>query len=343
MSTIDTPTTPAPVAPGAGEGGGIGTVIWTNPWCRFVLRRLIGLVLILIGLVIATFLMVQLIPGDPVTNALGLDVPPAQLEAIRKQLGLDDPLYLQFWHYVSGLVHGDMGQSFYNSQPVADLIQERIGTSLELALAAILPVLVCGTAIGMIAAALTREGRHRRFELGFTAVTSVVGTVPDYLMGTILAFLFAVQFRLLPVAGAGSFKTLILPALAVGLHSTATLARIVRVETLNVMQQLYIRTARSDRLPAWIIYGRHALPNALTAALTIGGLIFASVLGGTVVVENVFARPGLGTALVHAVIVKDYPIIQGITLVLGITVVTINMLVDVVLALLDPRSLARHA
>ena len=343
MSTVDTPTPPAPIAAPGRRSTGIVQLIWTNPWFRFLLRRLIGLVFILAALVVATFVIVQLIPGDPIRNALGLDVPPDQLAAIREDLGLDDPLYTQFWHYVSGLFQGDMGKSFYNSAPVADLISQRIGTSLELAVAAIVLVLVGGIAIGMIAAAFTREGRHRRFELGFTAVTSVVGTIPDYLMGTVLAFFFAVQFRLLPVAGSESFDALILPALAVGLHSIATLARIVRVETLNVMQQPYIRTARSDRLPAWLIYGRHALPNALTAALTIGGLIFASVLGGTVVVENVFARPGLGTALVHAVIVKDYPTIQGITLVLGVGVVAINMVVDIVLALLDPRSLTRHA
>jgi peptide/nickel transport system permease protein len=195
----------------------------------------------------------------------------------------------------------------------------------------------------MIAAALTQEGRHPRFERVFAAVTSVIGTVPDFLMATILAYIFAVQLRLLPVAGSGSFKTLILPALAVGLHSTATLARIVRVETLNVMAQGYIRTARSDRLPSWMIYIRHALPNAMATALTIGGLIFASVLGSAVVVEIVFARPGLGTALVHAVVQKDYPVIQGITLVLGIAVVLINTIVDVLLAILDPRSLQRQS
>ena len=342
MSTIDASTTP-PVQSGAREGGGIGSVIWTNPWLRFVLRRLIGLIFVVVALVVATFVMVQLIPGDPVTNSLGLDVPADQVNAIRQQLGLDDPLYVQFWDYASGLVHGDMGQGFAAGQPVSELIRQRIGTSLELAVAAMVLVVVCGPTIGIIAAALTQEGRHPRFERVFTAVTSVVGTVPDFLMATILVYFFAVRFNLLPVAGAGSLKTLILPALAIGLHSIANLARIVRVETLNVMAQGYVRTARSDRLPAWIIYTRHVLPNALIAALTIGGLIFASVLGSAVVVEIVFARPGLGSALVTAVIAKDYPTIQGITLVLGIAVVTVNMIVDILLALIDPRSLARQA
>jgi peptide/nickel transport system permease protein len=192
----------------------------------------------------------------------------------------------------------------------------------------------------MFAGAHTREGRHRRMEFGFTSVTSVLAAIPDYLTGTILVFLFAVQFRLLPVAGSGSFEELILPAIAVSLGPTMSLSRIVRLETLNVLAQDYIRTARSQRLPARTIYLRHTLPNVVTAALTIGGVLFANIIGGTVIVENVFNRPGLGTALVNAVVAKQYVLVQGITLVLGLFVVVVNAVVDVTLGLLDPRTLA---
>jgi peptide/nickel transport system permease protein len=154
-------------------------------------------------------------------------------------------------------------------------------------------------------------------------------------------FVFAVQLRWLPVAGSGSLKTLILPVLAVASGPTMTLARLVRLETLNVLAQDYIRTGRSQRLPARLIYLRHALPNVVTAALTIGGVIFAHLVGGAVIVENIFARAGLGSALVHAVTAKQAVVVQGITLVIGITVVAINTLVDLTLAVLDPRSLAK--
>jgi peptide/nickel transport system permease protein len=225
---------------------------------------------------------------------------------------------------------------------VTEVIKERIRTSLELAGSALFLVLFLSIPLGMISGALTREGRHRRFEVGFAGVTSVLGSVPDYLTGTVLAFIFAVEHRYLPVAGAGGLKHLVLPALAVSLAPAMTLARIVRVETLNVLAQDYIRTARSERLPPRLVYARHAFPNVLTAALTVGGLIFSGIIGGAVIVENVFARPGLGTALVQAVIDKNYPIIQGVTLVLGITVVLVTAIVDILLGIVDPRSLARQ-
>jgi peptide/nickel transport system permease protein len=193
----------------------------------------------------------------------------------------------------------------------------------------------------MLAGALTRDGRHRRAEVLLTAATSVIGALPEYLMGTFLAFIFAVWLRWLPVAGAEGLQSLLLPALAMSLRPIAVLIRVVRVETLNVLAQDYIRTARSKRLPERLIYFRHALPNVVTAALTISGILFAGLIGGAVVVENVFARSGLGTGLVTAVVNHDYPVIQGVVLVLGVTVVTVNAIVDILLGVIDPRSLGK--
>jgi peptide/nickel transport system permease protein len=323
-------------------GRSVGFAV-ASPLARFLIRRLIGLAGVLAVLVVGVFCMVQLIPGDPVRSALGVDAQEADVVRIRHENGFDLPFFAQLWRYVSHLAHGDLGRSFTSAEDVSSIITGRIGSSLELAGAALAIVLIGGVTLGMLAAVLTREGRRPRFELGFAGATSILGALPDYLLGTILAFVFAVQFRLLPVAGSGGLKTLILPALAVSLHSTMTLARIVRVETLNVLAQDYIRTARSQRLPARIIYLRYALPNALTAALTVSGLIFASLIGGAVVVENVFARPGLGAALVDAVHSRQYVIVQGITLVLGCAVVLINTVVDLVIALIDPRSLSKQA
>jgi peptide/nickel transport system permease protein len=315
-----------------------------HPLVRLVARRLVGLVVVVFVVITATFGMVHLIPGDPLEAASGGTVLTPDIRArLEHQYGFDESLPRQYVRYLDHVVlHGDLGQSYTSDLHVSDLIRQRAGTSLELAGAALVLVLGVGIPLGMLAAVATREGRHKPLELGFTGLTSVVGAIPDYLAGTLLAFLFAVQFRLLPVAGSGSFKQLVLPALAVSLHSIANLSRIVRLETLNVLAQDYIRTARSERLPMRLIYARHALPNVLTAALTVGGLIFSGIVGGAVIVETVFARNGLGSALVTAVINKDYPVIQGLMIVLGATVVVVTAIVDILLGVVDPRSLAKE-
>lgn len=313
-----------------------------GPWPRFLLRRFLGLVVVIAVLAVATFSMVRLIPGDPGLLVAGLNATPDQIQAINHSLGVDKPFLVQLGIYVVNLLHGNLGISFVTKEPVTQVIQQRIGNSIEIASASLLLVLALGIPGGMLAGALTRDGRHPRGEVAFTAAASVMGALPEYLMGTFLAFVFAVWLRLLPVAGSDSLQSLVLPALAVSLRPIAVLMRIVRVETLNVLAQDYIRTAHSKRLPERLIYLRHALPNVVTAALTIGGVLFAGLIGGAVVVENVFARAGLGTALVNAVLNRDYPTVQGIVLVLGITVVTVNAIVDVLLGLLDPRSLSRQ-
>jgi len=327
----------------ARPGGRPGLIarISSNPWTGFLGRRLLSLAIILLALALATFSMVRLIPGDPALNIAGIGATQPQLDAIHHQLGLDQPLLAQLVTYFTNLLHGDLGSSFVTKQPVTDVIQTRIGNSLQLAGTCLLLVMLVSIPGGMLAGAFTREGRHPHGEVAFTAVTSVMGALPEYLMATFLAFLFAVEIRLLPVAGAEGPQSLVLPALAVSLRPIAVLLRIVRVETLNVLAQDYIRTARSKRLPARLIYLRHTLPNVVTAALTVGGILFAALIGSAVVVETVFARPGLGTSLVNAVLARDYPVIQGDVLVLGVTVVVVNAIVDILLAAVDPRSLTR--
>jgi peptide/nickel transport system permease protein len=263
-----------------------------------------------------------------------------QVAEVRRDLRLDEPIPTQLLTYMGKLASGDLGTSFITNDSVAKVIGQRIGTSVRLAGSALVLVLLVSAPIGLIAGALTREGRHRRGEVGFTAITSLVGAMPEYLTATLLAFVFAVWLRILPVAGGTSWEALILPVLAVSLRPIAVLARIVRVETLGVLAQDYMRTARSKRLPARLIYFRHALPNVISSALAIGGILFASLIGGAVVVENVFALPGLGTALIDAVVARDYPVIQGVILVLGVTVVVVNAIVDVLLGIVDPRSLS---
>jgi peptide/nickel transport system permease protein len=314
----------------------------TNPWLRFILRRILALALVLGVLVLATFLMVRLSRTDPAITLLGTQATPSDVARVHHQLGLDEPILVQFQNYVIGLAHGDMGTSFFNGQKVSNVIAQRSGQSIQLAGAGLFLVLL-GIPAGLFAAALTTEGRHRRLEAVFIGGTSLLVAIPEFLAATVLAFVFAVKLEWLPVAGASSFQALILPAISVAVVPFAALSRIVRVETLNVLAQDYIRTARSQRLPQLTIYLRHVLPNVVTAALTISGIYFAALIASAVIVENVFARAGLGTALVAAVIGGDYPVVQGMILVLGITVVVVNLVVDVLLGLLDPRSLVRRA
>lgn len=314
-----------------------------SPGVRLALRRTASLGIVLAALLVASFLIVRLIPGDPARTIAGFDASREEVDSVRQALGLDRPLLTQFVVYARNALRLNFGESFVTSEPVTKIIADRLPETGQLALVALVLVLLLSVPLGMIAGALTREGRNRGAEVAFTTVTSIGGALPEFLASTFLAFIFAVWLRWLPVAGADTSAAIILPALAISIRPIAILSRIVRVETLNVLAQDYIRTARSKRLPARLLYLRHTLPNVLTAALTIGGLLFTGLLGGAVIVENVFAWPGLGTAVVSAVLARDYPVIQGVILMLGIAVVLVNTLVDILLGIVDPRSLIRAA
>lgn len=314
---------------------------WSNPWLRFAARRLTRLLVSLLALVSAAFGMVHAVPGDPVRAALGLTAPQSLVTARRQALGLDRPLWTQYLHFLRGAVTGDLGTSTTSQLPVTQIIAERLPATAELAVLAFAVVLAIGIPLGMMAAAVTREGRHPRAELGFGAVTGLFAAVPEFLLGVALVFVFAVSLKVLPVAGRVGSTSFIAPVAALAAGPIAVLARIVRVETLRVLGEDYIRTARAKRLPARLLYLRHTLPNLLTATLTLAGLLLAGLLAGTVLVENVFAWPGLGTELAVSVPAKDYPVVQGLALVFGGGVLLINLVVDVLIAVVDPRSTIR--
>lgn len=311
------------------------------PWARYAVRRGIGLVWVLAALLVATFLIVRLIPGDPARRVAGLDATAEDVERTREALGLNKSLPEQFVDYVSAIVRFEFGRSFVTREPVAKVVADRFPKTVQLAVTALAIVMLGAVPLGLLFGALTREGRRRRLEIGFAAVTSLGGALPEYLAATFLAFVFAVWLRWLPVAGSTEWHAIVLPAVAIALRPTTTLSRIVRVETLNVLAQDYIRTARGKRLPAALIYFRHTLPNVLTAALTIGGTLFTGLIAGAVVVENVFAWPGLGTQLVQAILTRDYPVVQAVTLMLGCAVVLVNTAVELLLAVVDPRSVIK--
>jgi peptide/nickel transport system permease protein len=313
-----------------------------RPWVRFGVRRLGRLLVSLWVLVTASFAMIHLIPGDPVRGALGPTAPVDLVEARRHALGLDDPLPTQYLHYLRGLVTGDLGTSISSQLPVSDVIAQRLPATLSLAVLAFLTAVVVAIPLGVAMGVLTRRGHGRRTELAFTTSSIVVATVPDFLIGVALIYVFGIRLDWLPVAGNDSAAAYVLPVFSLAVGSAAILARIVRVEMVGVLEADFVRTARAKRLPARTVYLGHALPNAVTAALTLGGLLLGAMVAGTVLVENVFAWPGLGSTIVQSILTKDYPVVQAIVLVYGVGVLITNLVVDVALALLDPRSTIRE-
>lgn len=308
-----------------------------------VFRRLWRLAVSLFVLVSAAFAMLHLVPGDPVRAALGDDAPAALVEARRHELWLDRPLWEQYTHYLHRLVTGDLGNSMASGLPVGDIIGARFPATATLAALSLAVVLIVSVPTGMVMAALTRGDRHRYAELTFTGVSGVLSLIPEFLLAVGLVAVLSVGLGWLPVAGMSGPVSYLLPVIALACGPAAALSRIVRVESLKVFGQDYIRTARSKRLPRRLVYLRHALPNLLTAALTIGGLLAGGLIAGTVLVETVFAWPGLGTTIVQSIQGKDYPLVQGIVLVYGGIVLVGNLGVDLLVGVLDPRSTIRES
>jgi len=284
------------------------------------------------------FFMIHLVPGDPVRASLG-PTAPASLVAQRKAaLGLDKPLVTQYVDYVRDVLHGDFGTSLTSGESVTEVIRQRGPSTLKLGGIAFLVAVLIAVPLGLLMAALTRDSRRRGVELGFTATTGAVAAIPSFLIAVALVYLFAVTFHVFPVAGRTGFSSWVLPVAALALAPIASLSRIVRVEGLRVLDQDYIRTARGKRLPARAVYVRHALPNTLTPTLTLAGLLLGGLIAGTVLVENIFAWPGLGTTLVQAVVEQDYPTVQAVAVVFGTVILVANFAVDIALGAIDPRS-----
>jgi peptide/nickel transport system permease protein len=314
-----------------------------SPWPRFALRRAVTLAISLWVLATATFLVTKLVPGDPATVGLGLSAQPSQVEARRTALNLDEPLATQYVHYVGGALRGDFGESFTDQRPVIDIIRERFPATLRLALAAFVAAVAIGVPLGLLVAILARRGRHPFAAETFSFGTGALISVPDFLLATGLVALFGIGLGWLPVAGEEGLASYILPVTALAALPLAALARLARLDAVKALDQEYMTVARSKRLPRRLLYLRHLLPNAVTATLTVGGLVLGGLIASTVIVENVFAWPGLGSAITEAILNKDYPLVQGIVLILGSIALLANTIVDGVLALLDPRSLIRES
>ncbi|MEV4896336.1 ABC transporter permease [Nonomuraea sp. NPDC055795] len=303
-----------------------------------MLRHLVRFIVSLGVLLVASFAMIHLIPGDPVRASLGPAAPIELVQARTAALGLDRPLLEQFTTYVTNLFSGNMGVSFLTGEPVGQVIITRLPNTLGLALLATVVAMLAAVPIGMWAAIRTENGRNRGTEATFTSVTGTAVAVPEFLYAIGLVTVFAIGLGLFPPAGKSGPASYVLPILALAIGPIAMISRISRVETLRELGTDYVRLARAKRLPAARLYLRHVLPNTLTATLTIGGLLLTALIAGSVLVEYVFAWPGLGLKIVESITQKDYPVAQGVILVYGAIVLVVNFAVDLILGKLDPTS-----
>jgi peptide/nickel transport system permease protein len=309
---------------------------------RPVLHRILIALPVLWVVVSVVFLLIHLVPGDPVVQMLGDGATATDISALRHSLGFDAPLHTQYLHYMAGLLHGDLGRSLRLHDSVLHLIFQRYPYTLALTLAATLLGGVLAVPAGVASAQ-----RHNRWPDRALGVVSLFGlSFPNFALGPILIVVFAIVLGWLPVSGAGAgvggFLThLILPAVTLGLGMAAILTRMVRTSMLEELGQDYIRTARAKGLPERTVVYRHALRNALNPVLTVLGLQFGSLLSGAIVTETIFSWPGLGRLTLSAIGNRDYALVQGCILAVGLTYVAVNLLTDTVYALADPRIRAR--
>ena len=299
----------------------------------YLTRKLVALPLILLGVSFLIFGAVRMLPGDPARIMAGPQATQDAVDGMRTRLGLDQPFLVQYGLFLANAAQGDFGESIKSKKPVIDEIGERFPYTVSLAVVSYSFAILVGVAAGMFAAI------YRSAWPDHMVMIAAIGgaSVANFWLALMMMNLFAVQLRWLPLLGAGGWQNYVMPALALGLLPAALIARMTRSSMLEVIGQDYIRTARAKGLGSSVIYRKHALRNALIPIVTIIGLNFGGLLGGAVVTESVFNWPGIGRLLVDAVRYRDYPIIQGVTLLTVVSVVLVNFLADLVIAAINPR------
>jgi peptide/nickel transport system permease protein len=307
----------------------------------FLIRRIASTFIVMAIVAVIIFLLVRIAPGDPVAILVGDNASPDQIDAVRKQLGLDDPIVVQFWRWASRVLVGDLGISIFSNEPVAKLISQRLEPTLSLAATTIILAVVVAVTAGIVAAWQVGTWIDRVV----MALSVASFSVPVFVVGYVLIYVFAIQLRWLPVQGyqpiADGFvdwlRHLVLPSIALGLAYVALIARITRTAMLEVLAEDYIRTAHAKGVATGPVLLKHALKNAGVPIVTVIGIGIALLIGGVVITETVFNIPGIGRLVVDAIQTRDYPIIQGVILLFSGVYVIVNLLVDLTYTLLDPR------
>jgi peptide/nickel transport system permease protein len=304
-----------------------------NLMFRYITSRLLYTIPVLWLVVSVVFLLIHLVPGDPIQQMLGEGATAGDIQALRHAYGLDVPIGRQYMNYWKGVLHGDLGRSLRLDQPVARVILQRYPWTLQLTVAAMIVALLISVPAGV------RSARRRnRWDDRLLSFVSLLGlSFPNFALGPILILFFAIQLALLPVSGSGSVAHLILPAITLGGSLAAILTRMVRTAMLEELNQDYIRTARAKGLPERVVVYKHALRNAMVPVLTVVGLQFGALLAGAIVTETIFSWPGIGRLTIQAINSRDYYLVEGCILAIGLTYVVVNFLTDFLYSLANPR------
>ncbi len=299
----------------------------------FIISRLLSAAVVLLGVSCLVFLLLHLVPGDPVEVMLGESAHAADREALRQALGLDQPLWAQLLHFLEGLLRLDLGTSLHSKRPITEILWERIPATAELAAAALGVAVLIAFPLGVLAAVRKDSG----WDYGAMGVALLGVSLPHFWLGPLLILVFSVWLGWLPVSGRDELSSLVLPALTLGTALAAVLSRMVRASLLEVLHEDYVRTARAKGLPERVVVWHHALRNALLPVVTILGLQLGVLLGGAVVTEMVFSWPGLGELTIESIQRRDYPVVQACVLLISVTYVLVNTATDLLYAWLDPR------
>ena len=299
----------------------------------YVARRVLASVPTLWGVATVVFVMARLLPGDPARVIAGVLASPEDVERIRQSMGLDKPLLVQYGTFLGSLLRLNLGVSAHTNAPVVEEIGSRLPYTIELAMVA----LVLAVTVGLLAGVAAAIRRNTMLDLLISSFSVFGVSMPVYWLGLMMIIVFAIDFHLLPAAGADDPASILMPAVTLALFSLGLIARMTRSSMLEVLGQDYVRTARAKGAPFRSVVFRHALRNALLPIMTVIGLQFGALLGGAVVTETVFAWPGVGRLLIDSIFFRDYPVVQGLVLMFGTTFVVINLLVDLLYAYVDPR------
>lgn len=308
---------------------------------RYIARRLVALIPVLLGISVVVFLLVRLVPGDVVSVLLGPTTTPEARDALRKLFGLDEPLYAQYVRWLGGVLQGDLGTSLRTGQPVLGSILDRFAVTLELTGLALVIALLIGIPAGVLGALK----QYSKLDYAVTLFALAGLSIPSFLLATLLILVFALEFRLLPPSGfvpfrenpAENLKLMVMPAIALGLGAASYVTRMTRSSVLETLHQDYIRTAYAKGLRGSAVVVGHALKNALIPIATVVGIQLGYLLGGAVIIEAIFAVPGVGRLALDGINMRDYPVVQGTVLFITTVFVFINLAVDVLYAYLDPR------
>jgi peptide/nickel transport system permease protein/oligopeptide transport system permease protein len=300
---------------------------------EYTLRRILVALPAILGVIVIVFAMVRLAPGDPALLLAGEFADQATVERVRERFGLDRPMHVQFVAFVGNLAQGDLGRSTRTNRPVVEDLATFFPNTLELALGGILVAILIGIPAGVISA--VRRNTWVDAVVTFLALLGV--SMPVFWFGLLAILFFSVNLGWFPVAGRGTLAHLVLPAITLGVSSTAIIARMTRSSMLEVLDQDYVRTARAKGVVRSSVVVKHALRNALVPVVTVGGLEFGRLMAGAVLTETVFTWPGIGRLLVDSILARDYPVVQGAVLVIATAFIVVNLLVDLVYGLIDPR------